>query len=415
MSGGYALTLSFGMSSVLGFAFWIVAAMRFSPHVVGFVSAFVALAVVVSGIGCAGVGPVYMRFLPRVGMRWAALVARGHALAVAGSVVAAVIAAAVVTPGSALGVIRDAGWLGVFAVSVAGWSIFAIQDQALTALQRPWPVLAENVLVGLVRIPLVFVPFVADDRMCLVIAWLTPTLAAAVVMSALFAARRVRWAAASLDGMPSRREVMAFALHAATGTTANSILLNLMPVIVAGAAGALVNAAFFLPWTVTVGMLALAAGMTGPFSAAVAHGISAGEEALARRVLAHALALNGAIAVFAVAAAPALLGLLGSGYRVDRAVMVLLVAAALVGTVGVLDIARLRAHGHAGRSAISLWLGALAIVATAYPATRVWGGVGASASVLAAHVLVACTARAMMRAVASAARSTGARDDEGAR
>src|SRR5256885_2892880 len=66
---GYALVLSSGLSSLLGFVYWIVAARSYSPDVVGLNSAVISAMMFLAGMSQLNLASASIRFLPAAGAR----------------------------------------------------------------------------------------------------------------------------------------------------------------------------------------------------------------------------------------------------------------------------------------------------------------------------------------------------------
>ena len=65
--GGLALLINTGLTGVLGFGYWIIAARLFSTYAVGVAGALVAATTLFSGIGQLNLSGMLMRFLPKAG------------------------------------------------------------------------------------------------------------------------------------------------------------------------------------------------------------------------------------------------------------------------------------------------------------------------------------------------------------
>ena len=65
--GGLALLVNTGLTGLLGFAYWIIAARLFSTYAVGAAGALVAATTLFAGIGQLNLSGMLMRFLPQAG------------------------------------------------------------------------------------------------------------------------------------------------------------------------------------------------------------------------------------------------------------------------------------------------------------------------------------------------------------
>ncbi len=63
--GGLSLLINTGLTGVLGFSYWIIAARLFSTYAVGVAGALVAATTLFSGLGQLNLSGMLMRFLPK--------------------------------------------------------------------------------------------------------------------------------------------------------------------------------------------------------------------------------------------------------------------------------------------------------------------------------------------------------------
>jgi O-antigen/teichoic acid export membrane protein len=150
----YSLMLSTLATSLLGLAFWAVAAHEFTAATVGRDGALVASVMTLSGICMLNLNHALIRFLPRLGRRTSAhRVLQAYGL----SVVAAVAIATAFVLGAprisgAYGYLRNPWLAGGYVLAVAGWGVFNLQDAALTSLRRATWVPIENTLFSLLKL-----------------------------------------------------------------------------------------------------------------------------------------------------------------------------------------------------------------------------------------------------------------------
>ena len=175
LGGGYVLTLNSLIGAALGFAFWIVAAHRFSPADIGFASAAVAGAGLISGIGTDGLHNTFLRFVPRVGAAWPAVVVRGYTVAaVATAALGSLFVLAASRLDSDLGRLGAASWILLYVAGAPVWSVFSLQDVVLIARRHARLVLIEDTAVSLARIVLLLTGVLGDGAQGIFLAWLLP-------------------------------------------------------------------------------------------------------------------------------------------------------------------------------------------------------------------------------------------------
>ncbi len=153
LRNGIALVINSAISSLLGAGYWFVAAHRTDQATVGQATALVASLTALSTISQLSLPGVLASYLPRAGAsaRWLVIQAYGVAFAlsiVLGSWFAFV--APMVDDGFAP--LRGIGPLLLFTASVAIWSIFALQDNALTGLRMAVWVPLENIVYSAVKL-----------------------------------------------------------------------------------------------------------------------------------------------------------------------------------------------------------------------------------------------------------------------
>jgi O-antigen/teichoic acid export membrane protein len=253
---GYLLLAGAGIGSLLGFAFWTLAAHKYPPRVVGLNSAAISAMILVSGISQLGLGAVLLRYVPAAAGRTRGLVLRSYGLAIGFSLVCGTVAALTSSlwAPSLRFVGHDPRWIAGFALSTAVWSVFVLQDSVITGLQAPHWVPIENslfsaaklvLLVALVGVAPVGGPFIA---------WNAPVGVAVVLITLLIFRRlipdRRRRATAPFE----RRDL----IRMATGNYLASLLSLpisfLMPVLVAYVTDPATTAYFYAAWLVAGGM-----------------------------------------------------------------------------------------------------------------------------------------------------------------
>ncbi len=142
----YSLLLNSGITSVVGLAYWAVAAHHYPAADIGRASAAISAMLLLSGAAQCNLNNVLPRLVPGAGSGTTRLVLRSYGVAASLSVILAtgfVILAG--HYGSAGGFVSDnpayAAW---FVVAVATWSVFFLEDAVLAGLRRAVWVPIEN-------------------------------------------------------------------------------------------------------------------------------------------------------------------------------------------------------------------------------------------------------------------------------
>lgn len=393
LGGGYVLTLNSLVGAALGFAFWIVAAHNFAPADIGFASAAVAGAGLISGIGTDGLHNTFLRFVPKAGDGWPAVVVRGYTIAfVTTAVLGTLFVLAASRFDSALGQLGAASWILLYVAGAPIWTISSLQDVVLIARRHARLVLIEDTAVSLARIVLLLTGVLGDGAQGVFLAWLLPAILAVVLISPYLArsarSRAGRWP--SLRARSAGRDMLRYYAGATVGSIAMILQISAMPVIVAAASGLSTNARFYLPWAIGTSLQLVSSSMASPLAAEIARGIE-DERRQVKQVLGHCTAAIAAVAVPLYFVVPPVLGRLGDSYRVEKPLFALLLAAALVNAVPSVYLARARAHGDVTGAALAQWAAAIVLLGGSAVLLPTVGLVGVGLAAVAAQ----CTAAAI--------------------
>ncbi|MDQ6779134.1 MAG: hypothetical protein M3071_23575, partial [Actinomycetota bacterium] len=153
---GYALVLNEGVTSLLGFAYWLIAAREYTPRVVGINTAAISAMMFIAGVAQLNLMSALVRFLPVMGEARRRFIAGCYAVAACASVLCAALfllgvhfwAPALHALGS------SAPMILVFVAATVAWCVFNLQDAALTGLGAATIVPIENGVYGIAKIVL---------------------------------------------------------------------------------------------------------------------------------------------------------------------------------------------------------------------------------------------------------------------
>jgi O-antigen/teichoic acid export membrane protein len=322
----YALMLNTAVNSGLGLLYWIVAAHVFSDDEVGRGNALVSLMLLVSALTQLNFGQALIRFLPRSGTASARLVGTSYgvsaALAVVGSAAVMAYCHLVLPPSAALYVsLPFAAW---FVVSTTAWSLFSLQDSALTGLRASSWIPLENGLYGLVKLVLLVVVAGTSLDHGVFTSWTLPVIALLVPVNLLVFRRilpRHTSETTAEQITPTRRALTRYMGGDYTGMVATQLSTTFLPVLVVHLLGP-ADGAYLLPaQTIFAAMNLLSTAIT---SSLVVEGAKDGARAhrfalaVLRRI---GVTVLPAAAVLALAA-PWVLELFGPHYR-DSATLLL--------------------------------------------------------------------------------------------
>jgi O-antigen/teichoic acid export membrane protein len=322
----YALMLNTVVNSGLGLLYWIVAAHEFSAAEVGRGSALISLMVLVSTVTQLNFAGALVRFLPRAGTSGRGLLLSAYGIAAAAAVLGTTAVMAychfALRPGDALWVsLPFAAW---FVVSTTAWSLFNLQDAALTGLRSAIWVPLENGTYGLIKLVLLVIVAQTAQVEGVFTSWSLPVIALLVPVNLLIFRRILpRHAAAGVaEEQPASpatlRRYMAGDYAAQLFSQFSSTFLPVLVVSLLGAE----QGAYFLPaQTIFAAMAMLSTAIT---SALVVEAAKDPQHAHqhARAVLRRICVIVLPSAVVVTLAAPLLLSLFGADYR-DHATTVL--------------------------------------------------------------------------------------------
>ena len=246
----YALMLNTVVNSALGLLYWIVAARTSTPEDVGRGNALISLMLLVSILTQVDFGQALIRFLPRAGPGTGRLVLTSYAVAVGLAVLGAAAAMAwchvLLDPSDPLYVsLPFACW---FVVSTAAWSVFSLQDSALTGLRASVWIPLENAAYGVVKLGLLVVVAQTSLSDGVFTSWTLPVLALLVPVNLLLFRRLVpRHAASTADpSVPGRQVLTRYLAGGYVGHLAGQMSSTFLPVLVVALLGS-AQGGFYLP------------------------------------------------------------------------------------------------------------------------------------------------------------------------
>lgn len=330
----FALAANTGITSLLGFVYWVVAARRYSPSVVGDSSALLSALVILANVAELNLYNTLIRFLPTAGARSARYVLRAYITVAAMSVVVGLAALPLLRRLPLIDDLLELGPLGVtsFLMAVLVWCLFALQDSVAIGVRAAVWVPLENMLFGVAKVILLVALASSAPRLGIFASWSVAMLIILVPMNLLIFRRLIPHHAADSTASTEHvtgRDVAAFmtldnlALIAATACT------SLLPVIVAARAGSEANGYFFVAWVIgtafDVALVNAAASLTVE-GARDQDRLGALVRALTQRMVALAVPIVAIVLI----AAPAILSLYGSSYATHSSDLLRLVALAVL-------------------------------------------------------------------------------------
>jgi O-antigen/teichoic acid export membrane protein len=389
----YALMANTAGNSILGLLYWVLAARTFPDAAVGRGNALISLMMLVSTFTQLNWSGALIRFLPRAGRSARQMLLTAYLMATG---LAAVAAAAVMAychfaraPDDPLYV--SAGLAVWFVVATVAWSVFNLQDAALTGMRSTVWVPLENGLYGLVK--LVLLVLVARTSLSdgVFASWTIPVIALLVPVNLLLFRRILpRHATAEPDAPPPGRRVLARYMagdYAAQAFT--QLSSTFLPVLVVSLLGA-AQGAYYLPaQTAFAAMGMLATAITSSLVVEAARDEQATHR-LARAMLRRICVLVLPAGAFVGLAAPWLLELFGSQYRAAATTVLQLMMLSLLPRVPVaLYVTKCRLDNRTGTLALLQFTQAALVIGGTAVFAPTAGLVAVGWSVLAAEVVPA--------------------------
>ncbi|OZM79212.1 lipopolysaccharide biosynthesis protein [Pseudonocardia sp. MH-G8] len=323
---GMALVLSSGVASVIGLLFWVLAARLFDHAVVGVASAALAAMTLLGSAAHLNLGNALLRFVPVAGGRGKALVMGCFAVgAGVGAVFGLAFAAgAGIWAPELVDAFGYPALVGFFVVSTPIWTLFVLQDAALTAIRRADLVLVENAVFALLKIGLLVLVALLGVPGGIAVAWVVAT--ALVVLVVIGFLARTMTSGAGRPGEPvTARDLAGFVRADYAGNVFWQAAVFGLPLVVIALAGAEGAATYNVIWQIGFGLYLVAIGMGKSMVTHAAGDLGRAERArrgMERKAL---TLLVPAVVVIVVGARP-LLSLFGSAYAEAGSVLLVLLA-----------------------------------------------------------------------------------------
>ncbi|GAA4110863.1 hypothetical protein GCM10023067_08560 [Aminobacter aganoensis] len=253
LRNGYALIANSGLSAVLGLAFWFLAARYCSQEAIGLGGAITATIVNLSNAAQLNFGNLLVRFVPTIGNRSGRLILFAYATSVVASVIVAAVFLLVVGAFMPkLDVLTDSvGVIAWFVATVAIWSVFALQDSALSGLRQSIWVPVSKTIYQVVKIAmLVPLALVGLGWEAIALSWTAPVLVFVLAVNLLIFRHLLPKAGPGDPRLFDRRAMARFFGWDYIGSVSMMVAWTATPLIVLNLVGAAESASFFVAWTI---------------------------------------------------------------------------------------------------------------------------------------------------------------------
>jgi O-antigen/teichoic acid export membrane protein len=331
--GSYALVANTVGTSVIGLAYWAVAAHLFSPEALGRAAALISALMLVATLSQLNLSSTLIRFLPQMGAPSASRLIKLSYLVTSLTAVAGSVIFVAVLPrlSSEWHFIGDSDFFAViFAVSVVAWEIFTLQDAALVGLQRAGAVPVENVVYSLAKLALLIVTVHLLGSTNILFSWIVPLIFLIPVINWLMF-RRCLKDRSPHDMVPQLRlrHLARFASVDYAGMICGQITANALPLLVISVLGPAAAGSFYIASLITSAV----AGVGVNFSTGLLIEAAAAPERLpelTRGALKRCAIVIGPATIVLVFGARIILKIYGGSYAAQTVVLFQLLALSLL-------------------------------------------------------------------------------------
>lgn len=388
----YALIVNTGVTAILGFVYWVVAARFYSTRDVGLAAAAISAMTLLAGLSLFNLEAVLVRFVPIAGASTRRLAISVYAISgVAATILAALFILGLDIWEPTLGFLKASGGGVWFVIATVAWMIFVLQDGILVGLGRAVWVPIENAIFGVGKLVLL-VAFVGAGPIGIFQSW---TIAAAVVVIPFtllifyrFIPEHMRVPAVSGEPL-SQQMLRQYAVADYVGAMFDLAAISLLPLLVTHWAGPEENAFFYQSWIIAYTLI-LVANNTARALTVEAAKDQAQLQSYGRVVFAHTLKLLVPAVVAMVVLAPLLLSVFGPEYA-EKGTLTLriLAVSALPHTVVLMALVTARLQ-HQLREVIAIQVvTSLLVLGVALALAGQYGSLGAAIAWLGAQAMVA--------------------------
>ena len=348
--GVVALVANGAATGVLGIAFWIAAARLFGEVALGQNAALIAAMSLVSGLAQLNYTRSLSSLIPPARAGAVRLVGRVYLVVSALSVVLGALFAAILPHVSSRYSYLSPASLAIpgFAVAVALWSIFTLEDTVLASVRKASIVPVENGFFGLAKLALLFAfAAVQGGHLSIFLAWVLPLFFIVTPIN-IYNFRRALPALAHLPVVPAPRQER-WVKFDFVGYMFWVVGTSSLPFLVLGFLGPIKAAGFYLPLTVTSTVDVVTMNVGNAITAEVTRNGGRVDRHAARLVVGYwLLVLAGSM--FIVVFAPQVMAIFGRHYKSGSPIVLRLLLGASAARAAMFLMNTLaRAAGKGGR------------------------------------------------------------------
>lgn len=352
----YALLVNSVGTTVVGVAYWAIAAHFYSQQALGRSAALISALMFLSILAQLNLPNALPRFIPKAGRSAGKFIACCYGISSCAGLIGG-LAFVTILPrlSSQWQFVRDSLPLAVvFVVGAVVWQIFTLQDIALLSIRRPVLVPVENFVYGAAKLLMLVGVFSLLPSTGIFFSWVVSLAVTVPAVNWLIFRRYLRDNdSVVVPGGLRAREVVRFVSVDYIGSVLAQAYGSLLPLLVLSTLGAAANSSFYIAWTITAGLGLVASNFGLSLlieGAAAPHRLAD----LTRGVLVRCLAITSLGAILLILAAHPILEIYGSRYATHAASLLGLLA---VGTIPsclvAVAISLDRIAGHVGRATLT--------------------------------------------------------------
>lgn len=274
----YALVVNSATTSVLGVAYWLLAARSYSTESIGLNSATLSAMMFLAALSQLNLGSAMNRFIPSAGRATGRLVVYAYVIVT----LAALATSAIFLLGVHVWAPTLSFWsssfvfIAWFTVAIMAWCIFSLQDGVLIGLRQSTWVPFKNIAFALAKIALLLGLVQVLPLHGIFASWTIPAMILLVPTDLLIFRRLIPQhvrASVSQNVPIVPAQIVRYVAGDYAGSIVSIAATSLLPIIVTERLGATATAYFYLPWTVAyslylvsfnMGMSLIAEGSTDP-------------------------------------------------------------------------------------------------------------------------------------------------------
>ena len=267
------LIASSGISSVLGFIFWIVVARSYDPANVGLAAALITAVSLIAMLSTLGLGTGLIRFLPSAGNSSISMINSSLTLGGLGAlVISAIFLAGLTLWSPTLTLIRDNPvYIATFLLFSVAWTLSLVMDRILVAKRAARFTFFKNATANILKIPITIVLVTLGFFGIFISVGLT--VAASVILALFWFLPLVQRGYVPLPAISknSLKGIIRYSLVSHAASMLANLPAMLLPLMVVNVLGAESNAYFYIAWSIMIVILLIPSAISSSLLAETSH------------------------------------------------------------------------------------------------------------------------------------------------